>query len=85
MRLIWPMPKEPLKQSKRKYPGRRQVLERTLALLPKRRAILVRYDKKPVNYLDLIQFACPLSCCHRLATFKSSHESLDYFLVECLG
>jgi putative transposase len=39
---------------------RRWVVERTLAWLSKCRAILVRYDKKDVNYLGLIQLACAL-------------------------
>ena len=42
------------------YPARRWVVERTLGWLSKCRAILVRYDKKPANYLGLLQLACAL-------------------------
>ena len=59
---------EPPKKSKRRYPARRWVVERTLAWLSKCRAILVRYDKKPENYKGLIQFACALLWYRRLAT-----------------
>ncbi len=59
---------EPPKTSQRKYPARRWVVERTLAWLSKCRAILVRYDKKPENYLGLVQFACALLWYRRLAT-----------------
>lgn len=45
---------------KKVYPARRWVVERTLAWLSKCRAILVRYDKKPANYLGLLQLACGL-------------------------
>ena len=41
-------------------PPRRWVVERTLGWLSKCRAILVRYDKKPTNYLGLLQLACAL-------------------------
>jgi putative transposase len=57
---------EPPKKSKRKYPARRWVVERTLAWLSKCRAILVRYDKKSKNYLGLVQFACALLWYRRL-------------------
>lgn len=59
---------EPPKKSKRRYPARRWVVERTLAWLSKCRAILVRYDKKPENYKGLVQFACALLWYRRLAT-----------------
>jgi putative transposase len=36
------------------------VVERTLAGLSKRWALLVRYDKHAVNFLGLLQFACAL-------------------------
>ena len=42
------------------FPARRCVVERTLGWLSKCRAILVRYDKKPANYLGLLQLACAL-------------------------
>lgn len=58
---------EPPKKSKRKYPARRWVVERTLAWLSKCRAILVRYDKEPKNYRGLVQFACALLWYRRLA------------------
>ena len=52
---------EKLDQSgKRTRQARRWVVERTLGWLSKCRAILVRYDKKPANYLGLIQLACTL-------------------------
>jgi transposase len=36
------------------------VVERTLAWLSKCRALLVRYDKKPENYLALLKVAATL-------------------------
>ncbi len=52
---------EKLGQSGEKtHPARRWVVERTLGWLSKCRAILVRYDKKPSNYLGLLQLACAL-------------------------
>lgn len=52
---------EKLDERKRKSrPARRWVVERTLGWLSKCRAILVRYDKKPANYLGLLQLACAL-------------------------
>lgn len=44
----------------KRYPARRWVVERTLGWLSKRRAILVRYEKKSANYLGLVQMACML-------------------------
>lgn len=44
----------------KRYPARRWVVERTLAWLSKSRAILVRYDKKPQNYLALLELGCAL-------------------------
>lgn len=41
-------------------PARRWVVERTIAWLQKCRALLIRYDKKAINYLGLIQLACAL-------------------------
>lgn len=58
---------EPPKKDERKHPPRRWVVERTLAWVSKCRAILVRYDKKPENYLGLLQFACALLWYRRLA------------------
>ena len=45
---------------------RRWVVERTFAWLSKCRGILVRYDKKDINYLGLIQLACGLFWYRRL-------------------
>ncbi len=47
------------KKHKRAKP-RRWVVERALAWLQKCRGILIRYDKKPENYLGLIQLGCAL-------------------------
>jgi putative transposase len=44
----------------KRYPARRWVVERTLGWLSKCRAILIRYEKKAVNYLGLIKVACIL-------------------------
>ena len=52
---------EKLDQSGEKtHPARHWVVERTLGRLSKCRAILVRYDKKPSNYLGFPQLACAL-------------------------
>ena len=45
---------------------RRWVVERTFAWLSKCRGILVRYEKKDINYLGLIQLACGLLWYRRL-------------------
>ena len=45
---------------------RRWVVERTFAWLSKCRGILVRYEKKDINYLALIQLACGLFWYRRL-------------------
>ena len=50
----------------KRYPARRWVVERTLAWLSKCRALLVRYDKKPQNFLGLLQLACALVWYRRL-------------------
>jgi len=47
-------------RGEKRYPARRWVVERTLAWLSKSRAILVRYDKKPQNYLALLELGCAL-------------------------
>lgn len=52
--------------AQKRYPARRWVVERTLAWLSKCRAILVRYDKKPENFLGLLQLACALVWFRRL-------------------
>ena len=43
------------------FPARRWVVERTLGWLSKCRAILVRYDKKPANYLACFNWLVPSS------------------------
>jgi putative transposase len=48
------------------HPARRWVVERTIAWLQRCRAILIRYDKKALNYLGLIQLACALLWTRRL-------------------
>jgi len=45
---------------KERYRPRRWVVERTLAWLSKCHAILVRWDKKALNYLGLLKLACAL-------------------------
>jgi putative transposase len=45
---------------------RRWVVERTLSWLSKCRGILVRYEKKAINYLGLIPLACGLHWFRRL-------------------
>lgn len=62
----------PVPKRKRAYPPRRWVVERTLAWLSKCRALLVRYDKKPENYLGLLQFACALLWYRRLVANQAS-------------
>jgi putative transposase len=45
---------------------RRWVVERTLSWLSRCRGILVRYEKKDINYLGMIQLACGLIWYRRL-------------------
>jgi putative transposase len=55
----------------KRYKPRRWVVERTLAWLSKCRAILIRWDKKAVNYLGLLKLAFALLWFrryHRLTT-----------------
>jgi putative transposase len=57
---------------------RRWVVERTFAWLSKCRGILVRYDKKDVNYLGLIQLACGLLWfrrLHRMGRCDETHNT----------
>jgi putative transposase len=49
------------------YPARRWVVERTLAWLSKCRGLLIRYEKKAVNFLGLLQLACALIWMRRRA------------------
>ena len=51
----------------KRYPARRWVVERTLAWLSKCRGLLVRYEKKAVNFLGLLQLACALIWMRRRA------------------
>jgi putative transposase len=51
------------------YPARRWVVERTLAWLSKCRGLLVRYEKKAINFLGLLQLACALLWMRRRARF----------------
>jgi putative transposase len=53
-----------------RWPARRWVVERTLAWLSKCRAILMRWDKKAVNYLALLQYAGALLWYRRLHRLK---------------
>jgi putative transposase len=50
----------------KRHPARRWVVERTISWLNSCRAILVRYAKKPENYLGLIKLACALLWYRRL-------------------
>lgn len=52
------------------YPARRWVVERTRAWLSKCRALLVRYDKKAINFLGLRQLACALLWMRRRARLR---------------
>jgi putative transposase len=49
------------------HPARRWVVERTLAWLSKCRGLLVRYDKKALNFFGLLQLACALLWLRRRA------------------
>jgi putative transposase len=49
------------------YPARRWVVERTLGWLSKCRGLLVRYEKKAINFLGLLQLACALIWMRRRA------------------
>ncbi len=43
-----------------RLPARRWVLERTNSWHNRFRKLRIRYEKKPANYLGLVQFACAL-------------------------
>lgn len=47
-------------EGKSTYPARRWVVERTLAWLSRWRGILVRWEKRPANYLSVLKLACGL-------------------------
>jgi putative transposase len=51
--------------------ARRWAVERTLAWLPRRRALLVRYDRHDENSLGLIQLAGGLFAYRRLYRLKA--------------
>lgn len=50
----------------KRHPAWRWVMERTLAWLSKRQALLVRYDKYAANFRGLLQLACVLLWFRRL-------------------
>ena len=55
----------------KRHKPRRWVVERTLAWLSKLRGILIRWEKKPENYLGMLTLACALLWFrryHRLTT-----------------
>ena len=57
----------------KRYPASRWVVQRTLGWLSKCRAILIRYEKKALNYLGFIKVACILLWYrrqHRLALLR---------------
>ena len=62
-------------RGQKRHPARRWVVERTLAWLSKCRAILVRYDKKPLNYLGLVQLACALLRYRRLHRIQEARAN----------
>jgi putative transposase len=53
------------------HPARRWVVERTLAWLSKCRGLLIRYEKKAINFLSLLQLACALLWIRRRARLIS--------------
>ena len=63
--------KKPYRKTRARKP-RRWVVERTLAWLSKCRALLVRYDKHPENYLGLLQLACGLLWYRRLHRLRAA-------------
>jgi putative transposase len=54
-------------QGQKTSPARRWVVERTLAWLSKCRGLLVRDEKKAINFLGLLQLACALIWMRRRA------------------
>jgi len=57
----------------RQHPARRWVVERTLAWLSMCRGILIRWEKKSENYLEMLKLACGLLWFrryHRLADLR---------------
>jgi putative transposase len=53
-------------QGQKSHPARRWVVERTWGWLSRWRGLLVRYDKKPDNYLAMLKLACALLWYRRL-------------------
>lgn len=51
-----------------RHPAKRWVVERCIAWLHKFRKILVRYERRPENYLALLQFACCLIIYRQILT-----------------
>jgi putative transposase len=49
------------------YKARRWVVERTHSWMNRFRAILIRWEKKPANYLGLLHLACALITYHCLS------------------
>ena len=47
-------------QGEKSHPARRWVVERTLSWLQRWRGILIRWEKKPENYLANLKLACAL-------------------------
>ena len=66
---IRPKRKDSQPRQKGRRRARRWVVERTLAWLSKCRALLVRNDNNPLNFLGLIQLACALLWYRRLWRF----------------
>ena len=52
------------------HPARRWVVERTFAWLSRWRGILIRWDKKPSNYLASCKLACALLWFRKLHTLN---------------
>ncbi len=63
------------------HPGRRWVVERTIAWLQSCRAMLIRYDKKAENYESLIQSSAPCSGTDASTTSTRPTEFLDSSLA----
>ena len=58
--------------TKKSAPGqkaRRWVVERTHSWMNRFRSLLIRWAKKPANYLGLLRFACGLIACRAAGLF----------------
>jgi putative transposase len=51
------------------YRARRWVVERTHSWMNRFRRLLIRWEKKPENYLGFCQLACAIICSNRLPLF----------------